>query len=361
MFAKFVVTFSLALFFLCDAYSADGIGDTKGPLQAHNNAISVTNKSIDHHSLPEEKSFISPDDNPEPELIDIEAIKAKKTDAALKKKLETGTKDVHIIPKMLSKDALLEKIKQAIKPVLIHEKADNDIAIKYEFPSMQIEKSQTTAAIGKNVTMSVSNKSTNSSGFTEYLSKGYKAAMQGQLEVSLMLYNNALKAQPDSLNAMYAMAAIYHKLMQYSDAKRMYEMILGIDPHYQNALNNYLVVMAEESPEQALIEFRKLETVNPNFSPIQAQIGMVYAKIKDYNLAVQYLIRAVMLSPEISNYRYNLAVLYDKMGHHHEALISYRQLLAYEKPNEPLPVNSDYLRSRINYLTAEEGKNRRAS
>lgn len=262
-----------------------------------------------------------------------------------------GVKMGSALPKVLTNEEILEKIKLSIKPVKIQE-PEKDISIQYGIPHLNLDKGKT-PTYGNKLTLSVSDELNETTEFNSVVSDAYKAALVGQIEASIILYKKALEMQPDSLNVMYAIATLYHKLNQFSEAKQLYSMILSIDPNYQNALNNYLVVLAEESPTQALIEFKKLEKVNPNFSPVQAQIGMVYAKLGEYDIATEYLKRAVMLSPEVFNYRYNLAVLFDKMERYKDAIILYKQLLAYENAGENLPASAEYLRSRINHLISK--------
>ena len=280
----------------------------------------------------------------------------------------TPSKDVNLFPvdgsknkvakatdakptKILTNDELLEKIKLSIKPVKIKE-TEKDISIQYGMPHLNLDKGNA-STYGKKLNLSVSDDLNETTEFNTVVSDAYKAALVGQIEASIVLYKKALEMQPDSLNVMYAIATLYHKLNQFSEAKQLYTMILSIDSTYQNALNNYLVVLAEESPTKALAEFKQLEKVNPSFSPVQAQIGMVYAKLSEYEIATEYLKRAVMLSPEVFNYRYNLAVLFDKMGRYQDAIILYKQLLAYENTGETLPASAEYLRSRVNHLVSK--------
>jgi tetratricopeptide (TPR) repeat protein len=154
----------------------------------------------------------------------------------------------------------------------------------------------------------------------------------------------------NNTNVLFALASLYQRLSQYKEAKIHYKKLLTVDPDYKKALNNYLVLMSEESPGQALTELKEMERVNPDFSPIQAQIGMIYAQMGDYASAEKYLHRSIILAPEVLHYRYNLAVVYDNMKKYSEAIAVYKQILDAGGASEVLPQNSNSIRNRMTYL-----------
>lgn len=210
--------------------------------------------------------------------------------------------------KTLSEAKILENIKKAIKPVELKESI--------------------TPGSGKINASSKSSDDTNENIYT-LTSQAYKAAQIGQLEAAVMLYKKALKLEPDNTYVLFSLGAAYQALHQYEDAKNTYGQLLAIDSNNQQAINNYLSLVAKISPARALKYLQELEKVNNNFSPVKAQIGMIYANIGEYALAESYLRKAITISPEIINYRYNLAILYDKMDRYNEAIHIYKQVLSF--------------------------------
>jgi tetratricopeptide (TPR) repeat protein len=222
---------------------------------------------------------------------------------------------------------ILDNLKQTIK----NDAGDEEnLSLKYDIPIAPVNMKLGSMISDKDVTGKLSNAkvSTDEQETTkELLEKGYKAASLGSMEAAIVLYKKVLAREPNNINALFALGSIYQNLHQFKEAKSMYSKVIEIDPNDQNTINNYLALMVQESPTNALSHLRELEKANPDFSPVKAQIGMVYAKLGDYDMAEMYMRRAISLSPEVLNYRYNLAVMLDKSGSTYSALQAYKQLI----------------------------------
>ncbi len=229
---------------------------------------------------------------------------------------------------------------------------DDNIVIRYEHPHQTLKTTLGDPSIPSDLNLIVSKDKDTPEQFQDIVIQAYKAALLGQFEASVYLYKKALEKEPDNINVLFGLGSLYQKLHQTDQARTMYKKVLALEPRHQNALNNYIVLMSSESPKNALIDLNNLEKTNPDFSPVQAQIGMVLANIGDYPAAEQHLRRAVLLSPEIVNYRYNLAVVYDHMGAYENAIDMYKQVLKFHTAEDPLPQKPEYIYSRVNYLQA---------
>ena len=175
--------------------------------------------------------------------------------------------------------------------------------------------------------MSMGSKSGSSFNIKKKIDSAYKALMAGQVSASIALYKEALDKQPDNKDALFGLATAYHRNMQYSQARDIYIDVLKADPNNKEVLNNFLVLVADESPEDAILELQKLERVNSEFSPIPAQIAMIYLKIGQAEKAERYLRRAVILSPDNVTYKYNLAITSDRLKKYDNAARLYKQIL----------------------------------
>ncbi len=255
--------------------------------------------------------------------------------------------------KELSNKEIFGKYKKNLVPVKINEAGgkgeDDNISILYDSPRKSISLGNTAnqksfSPLGFKV------KDFDPKDISSLIALGYKAALSGQTEAAITLYKQALGQESSNTNVLFALASLYHRLAQYKEAKIHYRKLLTLDPDYKKALNNYLVLMSEESPGQALVELKELEKENPDFSPIQAQIGMIYAQMGDYTLAEQHLRRAIILSPEVLNYRYNLGVVYDSMKRYSEAITLYKQVIDGSGTGDILPQSSNSIRNRMTYL-----------
>lgn len=243
---------------------------------------------------------------------------------------------------------VLNSIKQVIKPVEL--KDDTPISMKYDMPIAPVNMKLGEAIRDTNISGKLAKESSGEPDNVDgLLEKAYKASSVGSLEAAIVIYKKVLTKDPKNINALFALGSIYQKLNQFHDAKTMYAKVLAIEPRHNNAISNYLALMVQESPTGALNQLKELERTNPDFSPVKAQIGMVYAKLGEYDMAEMYMKRAISLSPEILNYRYNLAVMLDKSGRQQAAIQVYRQLLDIGA-NDLSPDMSKGIRSRINDL-----------
>lgn len=186
------------------------------------------------------------------------------------------------------------------------------------------------------------------------IEQAYRAMEAGQLEVAASFYKKALYQEPENKEALFGLASVYQRTGQLPQARATYSKLLSIDRDNWPAMNNFLILAAEESPDHAIEEFRRLAKINPEFAPIPAQIGMIYYRQKKYDDAAKYLQKAITLDPANLSYRFNLAVAYDRLGRSRLAARLYQQLLAESDKGRELPESIDKIQERLAYLRAND-------
>lgn len=179
----------------------------------------------------------------------------------------------------------------------------------------------------------------------------YRALMAGQIEAAISLYKQSLKMSPGNKTSLFGLATTYHRNGQLTQARMLYSEILSKYPDDRDTINNFMALISNSAPQDALVELLHLEAANPGFSPIAAQIGMIYQRLGDDARAVQYLEKAVGLSPENLSYRYNLAIIFDRLGHWQEAATLYQQLLNAASEGVTIPGDSRTIQERLLYIT----------
>lgn len=182
------------------------------------------------------------------------------------------------------------------------------------------------------------------------LEKAYAAMAAGQPSIAIEMYKRAVDAAPENLQAKLGLAIAYHRAGRLDIARPLYAEILLKDPTNRDALNNFLGVMAEEAPDEALIKLQDLMVRNPDFSPIPAQMAIIYQKKGDLNSASGSMLKAVALAPENLAYKYNLAIIFDKLGRKEEASSIYSNLLDSYMRGENLGVNVKAIQERLTFL-----------
>ena len=117
-------------------------------------------------------------------------------------------------------------------------------------------------------------------------------------------------------------------------------------------MNNFLVLVSDESPQDALPELERLEARNPDFSPIPAQTAIVLDKLGFKDEARAKMLRAIELAPDNMTYKYNLAIMLDHQGRVADATALYRMLIESSLRGEKVPASTDAMQRRLNYLSA---------
>lgn len=183
------------------------------------------------------------------------------------------------------------------------------------------------------------------------LNRAYAALMGGDTDTAIEIYKNILSTNATSQDALFGLAATYHRVGNIDKARPLYGMLLKINPNHREALNNFLVLVSDESPQDALPELERLETRNPEFSPIPAQIAVVLDKLNYPDQARDKMLRAIELAPDNLTYKYNLAVMLDHQGRTADALALYKMLIDASLHGQAVPAQVASLQKRVNYLT----------
>ncbi|WP_039459282.1 tetratricopeptide repeat protein [Candidatus Jidaibacter acanthamoebae] len=252
--------------------------------------------------------------------------------------------------KNLTEQDLIHTIAEAIKPPI---PTKEGVEINYGFtPAVPVNLGGN-ASKSTNLNIKIENQLTAELPLVEIINKGYRAALAGHYESAIFLYKKALVHDSDNINILYSLGIMYHKLRQFKEAKYYYKEVLKLKPDQPKALHNFLAVIAEESPEKGLQELMLLNKANPNYSPVLAQIGMIYARQGEYDKAESYLRKAMIISPQEILYKYNIAVMYDKIGKYKPALKLYKEIIEAGDSGEALPQSLNIIKQRARFLTTK--------
>ncbi|HEU5048216.1 MAG TPA: tetratricopeptide repeat protein [Rickettsiales bacterium] len=188
------------------------------------------------------------------------------------------------------------------------------------------------------------------------LEQAYQNLLAGNQEGAIELYKEVLQIQPNNKLALFGLATTYHRAGQPQLARPLYGQLLVIDPNNVEGLNNYLVLLADEAPEEALVELGRLEKTHPDFSPIPAQMAIIYEKQGNYPAAVQQMTTAINLAPENLRYRYNMAIILDHKGDWENAAELYKELLTASERGEKIAADPDEIQQRLTFILSNKPK-----
>jgi tetratricopeptide (TPR) repeat protein len=188
--------------------------------------------------------------------------------------------------------------------------------------------------------------------FDYELEKAYNALIAGQSNVAIEIYKRVLENDANNKNALFGLATTYHRAGQLDLARPMYSRLLTVDPGNSDGLNNFLVLLSDEAPEEALVELLKLSERNPQYSALPAQIAVIYQKMGLFEKAGQYMFQAIEMAPENITYRYNFAIMLDKQQKFDEAAKLYRQIIQAYQRGEAVPGNIQKIQQRLTFISS---------
>lgn len=262
----------------------------------------------------------------------------------------------------ISNADLIQNITKAIKPEPLAQGSNEVIIVDHGRSRMNVNLNSGGGQqkFAKDISINVSESPEDEEGYLleDYINEAYDAALVGQLEVAAFLYKKALEIDKNNLSIKYSLATIYHKQNEYEEAKKFYNSVLTADPKHFKALNNLLALMGQENPQKALADLQELAQINPSYSPLQAQIGIVLLELGNIKAAEEHLRKAVMLDPVVPQYRYNLALLYERMHKPKLALQLYNSLLQDHYRGMEIPISSGALQKKIVDITVNKKNNR---
>lgn len=198
------------------------------------------------------------------------------------------------------------------------------------------------------IKMDIADVKVGSFGIREKEKTAYNASLIEQYEVAIKLYKDVLVSEPNNAYAKFSLAVLYQKIGQLSQAKTLYQDLLKNDPaNKEDIIGNLLAILIDESPKDAIYLLSHLATQNPESSYIAAQSALAYDKVQNYEQAVNMLKKAISLQPERVDYKYNLAVTYDKMGDYLKALEAYSDVIkTYDSSSHQL-TSIDQIKKRV--------------
>jgi tetratricopeptide (TPR) repeat protein len=182
------------------------------------------------------------------------------------------------------------------------------------------------------------------------MKNAYEALRVGQYESAIKYYNEVLADSPNNNKALFGIATAYQMSKENEKAKETYLKIIQNSPDFWPAVNNYIILITEENPDKSIPKLEELYSRNPTFAAIPAQLGNLYYKKGDVERSIEYYINAVTLEPKNIEYRYNLALIFEKSSRKEDAAALYKTLLDDAAKGAALPESTLSIKNRYEQL-----------
>ncbi|MGB7990627.1 MAG: tetratricopeptide repeat protein, partial [Candidatus Methylophosphatis roskildensis] len=164
------------------------------------------------------------------------------------------------------------------------------------------------------------------------VAQGYAAYSAGDLESAKRHYEEALRADPRSLDALNGMTAIALRAGRGDLAETYLARALEVDPHDPYALSSLAALKGRSDPQTAERRLRGLIAATPDSPAANFSLGNLYARDGRWGEAQQAYFRAFAAEPDNPDYQFNLAVSLDHIRQSRLALQYYQSALAAARP-----------------------------
>lgn len=179
----------------------------------------------------------------------------------------------------------------------------------------------------------------------------YAALESGRFDTARPLYEQALRSEPNNLDALLGLAAIAQHENRMEDASRHYLRILDIDPRHALAQTGLIALLGRADPQAAETRLKQLAARDPSPS-LYFTLGNLYADQGQWSQAQQAYFQSHHLEPGNPDYAYNLAVALEHLGQQKLALGFYRRALQLATGRGRSNFNTSQAQARITQLAA---------
>jgi len=157
------------------------------------------------------------------------------------------------------------------------------------------------------------------------LSEAYAAMNGGNLDASQRLYNQALRSDPGSVDALLGLAAIATQQGNVDESTRRYLKVLELDPRNALAQAGLIGILGRADPQSSETRVKQLIAREPAAAYLHFALGITYVDQKRWPDAQQSFFQAHQLQPDNPDYAFNLAVALEHIGQPKAALDFYRR------------------------------------
>ncbi len=141
----------------------------------------------------------------------------------------------------------------------------------------------------------------------------YAATSQG--EMAYESYMQARRLSKDTMEANFKLAQMCAEQGKYPESIRFLEEVLARDMRNKRALENIGIVYARcKQFDQALLYWERVKELDPGYANVYYDIALVMTKRKKYDEAIVNLGKALSIDPNNVLYHYSLSLAYRQKG-----------------------------------------------
>jgi tetratricopeptide (TPR) repeat protein len=163
-----------------------------------------------------------------------------------------------------------------------------------------------------------------------HYSNGLEWQKKGRCKLAIEEYKKALALEPAQSVVQNFLGLAQYSCMQYTDAEESYKKALEINPYYTDVHNQLGILYSETRRlEEAEREFNEALRDKSYRTPelVHYNLGKLYYKWGRFPEAAEHLEIACERKPDMTGWRHQLCLIYERMGNFQIALDCYRSVL----------------------------------
>ena len=161
------------------------------------------------------------------------------------------------------------------------------------------------------------------------LQQGLAFHQAGQLTSAQHIYEAVLKVMPHEENALHFLGVIYHQNQAHDTALSYINQALSINPQLADAYNNRgNVFKAMGQPEQALSDYNTAIQLKPQDTTFYNNRGIIYDALGKLDEALADYAKTIELSPNYADAYSNRGLVFEKLKQFDKAIADYDRALA---------------------------------
>ncbi len=160
-----------------------------------------------------------------------------------------------------------------------------------------------------------------------YQRLGESRMQNNQFEQAIAAFQEALKADPRSLNINLNLAQSYEKAGQLDKSEATFNFLAEIDPKSASSYYGYVLNMYDKAglPLKAIEAANKLVELNPNSEQAIYNLGYEYQKAQKYQEAIDVFNRVLAINPNYDYAHLQIGLCYYTLKKYKEAIPAFEE------------------------------------
>jgi protein O-GlcNAc transferase len=169
----------------------------------------------------------------------------------------------------------------------------------------------------------------------DYFERGEAYEQQSLYAQAVSMYSEALRIDPNNIEAHYRMGVVYDKLGNPERAAQKYQDTLNLNPGHAGALsalagqhlNRGLRYRQQGQLAEATQELKAVLQFNPASSAAHQALGEIYEEQGQQAEAMQHYQEVLRTDPDSAASHYRLGIGYEKQAQYDQAVAQFQEVL----------------------------------